>query len=57
MALNFKNYKLARYLVRFLSNKDKPWAQILLQVHLKPKNSGHFNSAEPQDGDPSPTNI
>jgi len=37
MALNFKNYKLARYLVRFLSNKDKPWAQILLKVHLKPK--------------------
>ena len=37
MALNFNNYKLARYLVRFLSNKNKPWAKILLKVHLKPK--------------------
>ena len=37
MALNFNNYKLARYLVRFLSNKNKSWAQILLKVHFKPK--------------------
>ena len=37
MALNANNYYLARYLKRFLSNKNKQWAKILLKVHVNPK--------------------
>ncbi len=37
MALNSNNYYLARYLRKFLSNKNKPWANILLKVHNNPK--------------------
>ncbi len=37
MALNANNYYLARYLKRFLSNKNKQWAKILLKVHINPK--------------------
>ena len=37
MALNSNNYYLARYLVRFLSNKNKFWANNLLKVYRNPK--------------------
>lgn len=37
MALNANNYYLARYLKRFLSNKNKQWANTLLNVHVNPK--------------------
>jgi len=37
MALDANNYYLSRYLVRFLSNKNKIWANQLLKVHRNPK--------------------
>ena len=37
MALDANNYYLSRYLVRFLSNKNKIWANQLLKVHKNPK--------------------
>ena len=37
MALDANNYYLARFLVRFLSNKNKTWANQLLKVHRNPK--------------------
>lgn len=37
MALDANNYYLSRYLVRFLSNKNKIWAKQLLKVHANPK--------------------
>jgi len=39
ISLNANNTRLARYLIRFLSNKNKPWARILLKVHANPKNN------------------
>ena len=37
MALDANNYYLSRYLVKFLSNKNKIWAKKLLKVHRNPK--------------------
>tara|TARA_B100001996_G_scaffold382789_1_gene375699 strand:- start:1552 stop:3450 length:1899 start_codon:yes stop_codon:yes gene_type:complete len=37
LALNSNNYYLAKYLVRFLSNKNKFWANNLLKVYRNPK--------------------
>ena len=37
MSLEAGNYYLSRYLIRFLSNKNKVWAKRLLKVHKKPK--------------------
>ena len=39
ISLKANNIRLARYLIRFLSNKNKPWARILLKVHANPKNN------------------
>ena len=39
MSLDVNNYYLARYLVRFLSNKNKVWAESLLKVHKNPRNN------------------
>ena len=39
MSLDVNNYYLARYLVRFLSNKNKVWAENLLKVHKNPRNN------------------
>ena len=36
MALDANNYYLSRYLIRFLSNKNKIWAKQLLKVHKNP---------------------
>ena len=37
MSLDANNYYLSRYLIRFLSNKNKIWAKQLLKVHSNPK--------------------
>ena len=37
LSLDRGNYKLAKYLVRFLSNKNKYWANSLLKVYINPK--------------------
>lgn len=37
ISLDSGNYYLARYLIRFLSNKNKLWAKRLLKVHVNPK--------------------
>lgn len=37
LSLDSGNYKLAKYLVRFLSNKNKYWANSLLKVYINPK--------------------
>jgi len=37
MSLEAGNYYLSRYLIRFLSNKNKVWAKRFLKVHKNPK--------------------
>ena len=37
IALDTNNYYLARYLIRFISNKNKIWANQLLKVYRNPK--------------------
>ena len=37
MSLESGNYSLSKYLIRFLSNKNKIWAERLLKVHNNPK--------------------
>ena len=37
LSLEAGNYYLSRYLIRFLSNKNKYWANKLLKVHRNPK--------------------
>ncbi len=37
IALASNNYSLARYLVRFISNKNKIWANKLLKVYISPR--------------------
>ena len=39
LSLDANNYNLARYLVRFLSNKNQIWANNLLKVYRNPKNN------------------
>ena len=39
LSLDANNYNLARYLVRFLSKKNKIWANNLLKVYRNPKNN------------------
>ncbi len=37
IALESINYSLAKYLVRFISNKNKIWANMLLKVYISPR--------------------